>query len=453
VTVADSRIDDLRRRLERDPGSRLFAQLAEEHRKAGDHSEAVRVARAGLAVHPSYPSARLTLGRALLDSGDAAGARVELEATLRDAPDNILASRFLGQALEALGELGPALDQLQRTLKMAPGDRQLEGQIVSLKSRLGAPGGAAAPAGRAPAAPTAGPRPQVPPPAEEEAPEGPLPPTIRIRPAGESGNWGRRAPAPPPLPPAAAPAVAAPPKAIPAVAADPAPALPAPPSPATQTPSSPPLPPSVPPSSPPPPPAAPAPPRVAAPAGATVPTRVGAPAPPAPTLPLRPATGDVPLSAEPFYESDVAPTMPTARSHDFDTQDVTGAPTVPPGAVTVEETVFEAEVEEPPPALTPGEPAAPVAAAAAAPEPSAESVAPLSSSTLAELYFRQGLVGRAVEVYRQVVGEEPANERARARLLELESLPPPADERASRRRTIERQILGLEALLAVVRRR
>ena len=38
---------------------------------------------------------------------------------------------------------------------------------------------------------------------------------------------------------------------------------------------------------------------------------------------------------------------------------------------------------------------------------------PFSSSTLAELYFRQGLVDRAVEVYRQVLDEEPGNERAR----------------------------------------
>ena len=103
--MADSRIDELRRRIERDPGSRLFAQLAEEHRKAGEHAEAIRVARAGLVQHPAYPSARLTLGRALLDSGDPARARVELETALRDAPDNILASRFLGQALPRSAQL------------------------------------------------------------------------------------------------------------------------------------------------------------------------------------------------------------------------------------------------------------------------------------------------------------------------------------------------------------
>ena len=36
--ATNPRIDDLRRRLEREPGSRLFAQLAEELRKAGEGS-------------------------------------------------------------------------------------------------------------------------------------------------------------------------------------------------------------------------------------------------------------------------------------------------------------------------------------------------------------------------------------------------------------------------------
>ncbi len=140
--MADTRIDELRRRLERDPGSRLFAQLAEELRKHGELVEAVRVARAGLAVHTAYPSARLTLGRALLDSGDPSGARVELESALRDAPDNILASRYLAQARESLGDLKGAVDQYRKTLLMAPGDRQLQGALAALEARVAAPAGA-----------------------------------------------------------------------------------------------------------------------------------------------------------------------------------------------------------------------------------------------------------------------------------------------------------------------
>ena len=49
-----------------------------------------------------------------------------------------------------------------------------------------------------------------------------------------------------------------------------------------------------------------------------------------------------------------------------------------------------------------------------------------SSSTLAELYFQQGLVEHAVEVYRQLLDEAPGNERARARLAEIQSALPPA---------------------------
>jgi len=79
---------------------------------------------------------------------------------------------------------------------------------------------------------------------------------------------------------------------------------------------------------------------------------------------------------------------------------------------------------------------------------------PLSSSTLAELYLRQGLTDRAREVYRQVLADDPDNERARAGLLELEvgSTGGPVDERTARRAALQRTIAALEAMLAAVRR-
>jgi hypothetical protein len=89
------RIEDLRRRLEKDPASRLFAQLAEELRKEGELEEAIRISRQGLQKHPFYPSARMTLGRALVDSGDLEAAKTEFETVLQGAPDNLLARRFL----------------------------------------------------------------------------------------------------------------------------------------------------------------------------------------------------------------------------------------------------------------------------------------------------------------------------------------------------------------------
>ena len=53
--AGNPRIDDLRKRLEKEPGSRLFAQLAEELRKDGELEEAIRVAREGLQKHPTTP--------------------------------------------------------------------------------------------------------------------------------------------------------------------------------------------------------------------------------------------------------------------------------------------------------------------------------------------------------------------------------------------------------------
>jgi hypothetical protein len=48
--MADSRrIDDLRRRVQKDPASIAFAQLAEEYRRAGQLPDAVATCKAGLA--------------------------------------------------------------------------------------------------------------------------------------------------------------------------------------------------------------------------------------------------------------------------------------------------------------------------------------------------------------------------------------------------------------------
>jgi tetratricopeptide (TPR) repeat protein len=129
------RIEELQKRLQREPGSRLFAQLAEELRKDGDVPGAIKVCREGLAKHPAYPSAHMTLGRALLDAGDFGGARTEFESVLRGAPDNILASRFLGEALEGLGDLPEAISRFKATLAMAPGDRTVASRLEALQGR------------------------------------------------------------------------------------------------------------------------------------------------------------------------------------------------------------------------------------------------------------------------------------------------------------------------------
>jgi tetratricopeptide (TPR) repeat protein len=95
----DSRIEKLRRRLREDPASIAFAQLGEELRRAGRHQEAVDVCRAGLASYPAYLSARVTLGRALIDLDQLDEAQSELEKVLKSSADGVPAAR----ALEILG--------------------------------------------------------------------------------------------------------------------------------------------------------------------------------------------------------------------------------------------------------------------------------------------------------------------------------------------------------------
>lgn len=96
--MADSlRLDELRRRVQRDPASIAFAALAEELRRDGQYQAAIAMCEEGLQRHPAYVSARVTLGRALLESGQYARARVELEEVLRVAPENLAAIRGLAE--------------------------------------------------------------------------------------------------------------------------------------------------------------------------------------------------------------------------------------------------------------------------------------------------------------------------------------------------------------------
>lgn len=96
----DSRLGQLRRRVELDPMSIAFAALAEEYRRSGRPAEAVAVCRTGLARHPAYLSAHVTLGRALLDLNDLDGAETELQHVLDRAPENLAAIRALSEVHE-----------------------------------------------------------------------------------------------------------------------------------------------------------------------------------------------------------------------------------------------------------------------------------------------------------------------------------------------------------------
>ena len=136
----NARIDDLRRRVQKDPASIAFAQLAEECRRAGQFQEAVDVCRAGLAIHPGYLSARVTLGRALLEINQLSEAQAEFEHVLRNAPENLAAIRGLAETYHSRGELSEALVHYRKARVLAPNDPDLQQTYQQLAYELGLSG-------------------------------------------------------------------------------------------------------------------------------------------------------------------------------------------------------------------------------------------------------------------------------------------------------------------------
>jgi tetratricopeptide (TPR) repeat protein len=133
-----SRLENLRRRVQQDPASIAFAQLAEEYRRAGRYQDAINVCRAGLGIHPGYLSARVTLGRALIELDQLDDAQTELQIVLKSAQENFAAIRGLAEIYHRRGALNDALTQYRAALNLAPNDPDLL-QTVNELTRVLAP--------------------------------------------------------------------------------------------------------------------------------------------------------------------------------------------------------------------------------------------------------------------------------------------------------------------------
>lgn len=123
-----------------------FAQLAEELRRDGANEEAVEVCRAGLAHHPGYFTARVTLGRALIELDRLDEAFTELTAVLDAAPGNLPAIRALAEMYQRRGLMSEALVHYRRALQLAQPDVDLEHTVAQIQQQVD-------PAGAAPSAP------------------------------------------------------------------------------------------------------------------------------------------------------------------------------------------------------------------------------------------------------------------------------------------------------------
>lgn len=101
----------MERRVRQDPASIAFGALAEEYRRSGRLDDAIAVCLAGLERHPSYLSARVTLGRALQALGRVDDARREFARVIAVAPDNLAAIRALAELHEGATEPAIRVEQ------------------------------------------------------------------------------------------------------------------------------------------------------------------------------------------------------------------------------------------------------------------------------------------------------------------------------------------------------
>ena len=132
------RILELRDRIRTAAAPFLYAQLAEEYRRARDVEEAITTCRECLAKYPAYLSVRVILGRALAERGDLDAAAGEFTQVLSSAPDNLTATRDLAEVELRLGRLDRALEHFGRALVLVRSDAELEARVESLTRMLAA---------------------------------------------------------------------------------------------------------------------------------------------------------------------------------------------------------------------------------------------------------------------------------------------------------------------------
>ncbi len=172
--TAEARIRDLERRLDLDPGSRLFVSVAEEYRKLGRLKDALSALQKGLLAHPGYVAAQVALGRVYLEANQTTDAIATFTRVLVADPGNLVAAKSLADIQLGRGDKLEAVKKY-KLYRALSGDRKVDPIIAELETQVA-------------------PRPVPPPrPVRQETP--PPPPSFQ-----ETDKGRRRAAPRPPVP-------------------------------------------------------------------------------------------------------------------------------------------------------------------------------------------------------------------------------------------------------------
>lgn len=120
------RVTLLRNRWEADPSSRIFLQLAEEYRHQGRVKEALDVLDRGLKEHPGYLSALVAKGRCHLELGEPVPAKAVLERVVKQDATQMVANKLLVRAYLETGEPERARERLDLYSLLNDSDPEIE---------------------------------------------------------------------------------------------------------------------------------------------------------------------------------------------------------------------------------------------------------------------------------------------------------------------------------------
>lgn len=120
---------------ERDPDGRVFAPLADAHRRAGELDRAAELVEDGLSRLPEFAPGHLVSARILRDRGDAEAASAAYRRALELDPENVEALREAAAVAEGADRTARALELWHRLSRLEPEDPGLREHVRELKRR------------------------------------------------------------------------------------------------------------------------------------------------------------------------------------------------------------------------------------------------------------------------------------------------------------------------------
>lgn len=122
--------------MDRDPGSKVFAPLAEAYRSLGMVDKALEILRQGIATHPDYLMGKIALANCYMDKGEWANAYTTLRPYVVGNRENIKLQLLFAQAAYEIKHFEDALESYKYLLFFNPRDKQSAERVRELEEIL-----------------------------------------------------------------------------------------------------------------------------------------------------------------------------------------------------------------------------------------------------------------------------------------------------------------------------